>query len=153
MRVRNIYRFSISTIKRSCFRTVLYFSKNKLREHIIRFMKKQFKQWWLPPILTRRTITSPLNSLNIKKTRHMMLEIQVLAWDRHRNVAGLKQIQKFHFHLDKWVSNGNTHIIKRNQNPAQIRFLSNRRHTITKMNDIINMDSTEVYIYVTSAVS
>ena len=32
-------------------------------------MKRKFKQWWstIPPILTKRTITYHLNSLNTKK--------------------------------------------------------------------------------------
>ena len=30
-------------------------------------------------------------SLNIKTKRHMTLEIQVMAWDRHQNLAGLNQ--------------------------------------------------------------
>ena len=29
--------------------------------------------------------------LNKKRSQHMMLEIQVLVWDRHKNVAGLKK--------------------------------------------------------------
>jgi hypothetical protein len=42
---------------------------------------------------TKQTITSPLNSLNIKKkaTAYMTFEIQVLAWDRLKNVVGLIQ--------------------------------------------------------------
>jgi len=43
-------------------------------------MKRKFKQWWstIPPISTKWTIISHLNSLNIKKPRHMTLEIQVM---------------------------------------------------------------------------
>jgi hypothetical protein len=33
-----------------------------------------------------------LNSLTQKRPLHTMLEIQVLAWDRHTNVVGLNQI-------------------------------------------------------------
>jgi len=40
-----------------------------------------------PPISTKQTITSHLNSLNIKMTT--TLEIQILAWDRHNNVTEL----------------------------------------------------------------
>jgi hypothetical protein len=44
------------------------------------------------PISIKRAITSHLNSLNKKgQQRHMTLEIQVLAWDRH-NVVGTKNI-------------------------------------------------------------
>jgi hypothetical protein len=41
---------------------------------------------------------------------------------------------------DNSVSNANTEI--NNEKPAQIRFHSKRQHTITKMNNNINMDST-----------
>ena len=49
-------------------------------------------QWWstISSVSTKRTITSYPNSLNTKKRpQHMTLEIQVLARDRHNNVAGL----------------------------------------------------------------
>ena len=56
-------------------------------------MRRKFKQWWstIPkPITTKRTITSHLRSLNTKRgPGHMMLEIQVLAWDRHEIVVEL----------------------------------------------------------------
>jgi len=42
-------------------------------------------------IKKKRTITSHLNWTHWtqKRPQHMMLEIQVLAWDRHKNVVGL----------------------------------------------------------------
>ena len=45
----------------------------------------------IPPISPKRTITSHLNCTHStqKTQQHMTLEIQVLAWDRHKNVAGL----------------------------------------------------------------
>lgn len=61
-------------------------------------VKIKSKQWWsrIPPILisTKQTITSPINSLNITKDNNiiMMLEIQVLAWDRYTNIAGLNRL-------------------------------------------------------------
>jgi len=51
-------------------------------------MKRKFKQ---PSLLTKQTITSHLKSLNINKT--MTLEIQVLAWDRHKDVVGLNRLK------------------------------------------------------------
>jgi hypothetical protein len=42
----------------------------------------------IPPIMT---ISTKLTELK-KKTRRLMLEIQVEAWDRHINVAGLYQL-------------------------------------------------------------
>ena len=48
--------------------------------------KRKFKQWWwpIPLISIKRTLTSQLNSLNTKRLQHMKLEIQVLAWNRHK---------------------------------------------------------------------
>jgi hypothetical protein len=44
-------------------------------------MKRKFKEWWLtiPPISTKRTTTFHLKSLNRKKDKDIVLEIQVLA--------------------------------------------------------------------------
>ena len=33
-----------------------------------------------------------IEQTNKKKPQHMMLEIQVLAWDRHKNVAWLNRL-------------------------------------------------------------
>jgi hypothetical protein len=55
-------------------------------------MKIKFKQWWstIPPISTTQ---SPLTSIHWTKKYHdMTLKIQVLAWDRHYNVAGLNHV-------------------------------------------------------------
>jgi len=56
-------------------------------------INRKFRKRWstIPPISTKLTITSHLNSLNIKIPRHMTLEIQDLTWDRHKNVVGLNQ--------------------------------------------------------------
>jgi hypothetical protein len=37
-----------------------------------------------------------LKSLNTKRQRHVMLEIQILAWDRRKNVAELKRLVGSH---------------------------------------------------------
>ena len=42
-------------------------------------------------------------------------------------------------HLDNWISNGNTDD-KNNKKHAQIDYHSKRQHTITHMNDNLNMD-------------
>jgi hypothetical protein len=43
----------------------------------------------------------------------MMLEIQVLACDRHKHVVGLNQLMAFNPNsLENWISNGNTYINK-----------------------------------------
>jgi len=57
------------------------------------FMKRKFKQCWstIRPISTKQTITSHLNSLNIKRPRLQTLEIRVLSCDRHKDVAGFMQ--------------------------------------------------------------
>jgi hypothetical protein len=52
-------------------------------------------------ISTKQTTTSHLKSLNLKKYHDMMLEIQVLAWDRHKSVACLNWLTGSQpFHLD-----------------------------------------------------
>jgi hypothetical protein len=38
----------------------------------------------------------------------MMLEIQVLAWDRHKK-CGTVEMGSQPFSLDNWISNGNTY--------------------------------------------
>ena len=45
--------------------------------------------------------------------------------------------------LDNWISNGNTNIHKRSTKPGQIRLHSKRPHTITKINDNINLERTK----------
>jgi hypothetical protein len=51
--------------------------------------------------------------LNTKRPRQMTLEINVLVWNRHKNVAGLNRlIRSQPSPLDNWVSNGNTYINK-----------------------------------------
>jgi hypothetical protein len=69
-----------------------------------RIIKRKFKQWWstIPPISTKRTITSNLNSLNTKKKD--MLKIQVLAWDRHKNVALSNQLMESQL-SEEWSAN------------------------------------------------
>ena len=51
----------------------------------------------------------------------MTLEIQVLTWYRHKNVAGLNQlIGSKPSPLENWISNGNTYTT--DKKPAQIHF-------------------------------
>ena len=46
--------------------------------------------------------------------RHTKFEIQVLTWDKHKNVAGLNRLMRFLLSsLNKWISNSNTHMNKR----------------------------------------
>ena len=66
----------------------------------------------------------------------------ILAWDRHKNMAGLNQVMGSPNppSLDDWVSKGNAINKKKT---AQIRFHSKRLHIYYhKMNDNINLDST-----------
>jgi len=49
-----------------------------------------------------------------QKPQHMMLEIQVLAWERHENVAGLNRSMESQFStLDNWIPNSNKQTIKK----------------------------------------
>jgi len=53
---------------------------------------RKFKQWWstMSPVSTNEQPPLVWNHLTQKKRpQHMELEIQFLAWDRHKNVAGL----------------------------------------------------------------
>jgi hypothetical protein len=68
-------------------------------------MTRQFKQWWsvIQTISVKRNITSHLKSMNTQKSRNMALDIQVLAWDKHRNaslVSGLIGPQSFSRSMD-----------------------------------------------------
>ena len=57
-----------------------------------------------PFTLTHRTQNRP---------QHIMLEIQVLAWDKHNNVAGLNQLMgSLPSPHDNWISNRKIYINK-----------------------------------------
>jgi hypothetical protein len=46
--------------------------------------------------------------LNIKKIAlHMPMKIQVVTWDRHKHVVGLKGFMGSNPPLDNWISNDN----------------------------------------------
>jgi hypothetical protein len=48
------------------------------------------------------------------RDNNMMLEIQVLAWDRHKDVAGLNRLMGSQpSPLDNWISNSNIYINKK----------------------------------------
>jgi hypothetical protein len=58
------------------------------------------KYWWLtiPPISTKRTKTLSYYLTDHKKggrSRHNIMEIQVLVSDKHKNVAGFKPVVLF----------------------------------------------------------
>jgi len=73
------------------FKTVMFHNvfninktNNPLSPQLIKLMSS---------ISTKRTIPSNLYSLDIKKkTRHVTLEIHVLAWDSHKNKAALNRL-------------------------------------------------------------
>jgi hypothetical protein len=52
-------------------------------------IKYKHRSSTISTISTQRKINSHLKTLNIKRQGHMLLEIQILAWDRQNNVAGL----------------------------------------------------------------
>jgi hypothetical protein len=71
----------------------------------------------------------------------MKLEIQVMGWDRQKNVAVLSRLMGSQpSHLDNWIFNGNTYINKRLKNLHRFSSTQTRSHTIRTMNDDINMD-------------
>ena len=68
-------------------------------------MKRKFKQWssTISSISTKWTITSHFK--HKKTTTYMALEIQDLAWDRHKAVVGLNRlIGSQSFPVDNWSS-------------------------------------------------
>ena len=69
------------------------------------FKKRKFKQWWWPiqQMSIKRTIISQLNSLNTKRSQHMMLEIQVLDWNRHKYGSVILLMKSQPSHLDNWL--------------------------------------------------
>jgi hypothetical protein len=66
--------------------------------------KRKLKQQWstIPPISTKRTITSDLNSLS--KTYSMMLEIQVMAWDTQKCVYYIMKVENIDIRLGKGIT-------------------------------------------------
>jgi len=68
-------------------------------------------------MVNNSTKQSPLTSYHwtLKRPCHMMLEIQVLVWDRHKNVAGLNRLlgsQPSPFDASNSISSGNTDVYK-----------------------------------------
>ena len=59
-------------------------------------MKRKFKQWCHQFHQDQQNEQSPLILSELtehkKKPRYMMLEIQVLAWDRHKDVVVLNRL-------------------------------------------------------------
>ena len=93
-------------------------------------MAKKLKQGSLtiPPISTKRTTTCHLKSLNIKLTT--VLEIQIKAWNRQKNVSELNWLGFLRPALQQHI------LIK--QYKTYTDFLSTQKDT--KMNDNIHMD-------------
>ena len=58
--------------------------------------------------INKANITSYLKSLNTRKT--MKLEIQVLAWDRHKTVSGLNRFVQFYNDDCKILQCSKTHV-------------------------------------------
>ena len=69
----------------------------------------------------------------------MMLEIQVLAWDRRTYMAGLNRLMESNpSTLDSWISNGNTYMYKqRIKNLYRLDSTEKRPHTITHLKYVL----------------
>ena len=78
-------RIFISQRKELCLRVKW---KNSLKSM---YYEKKSEQWWstIPPMSAKQTITfhNKSNHWAYNRLRHMTLKMQVLAWDRHKNVA------------------------------------------------------------------
>jgi len=71
-------------------------------------MKRKFNKRWstIPPISTKRTITSSSSRLTEHKKHPgiLTLEIKMLTWNRHINVAGINRLM---WSLDIDFNSGN----------------------------------------------
>ena len=71
--------------------TVVFFSFNLVCQmlNLSYIHDINFKQWWstIPPISTKSTLTS--NHWTRKRTKHLLMKIHVLVWDRNKNMSGL----------------------------------------------------------------
>jgi len=100
--------------------------------------QNRLKQWGSTILSIWKTTNNHISSHIIED---MALEICVLAWERHKNVVELNRLIGYKPPL--LITGSPTAIhIPNVKKPAQIRFHSKRPHTITKMNDNINIDST-----------
>jgi hypothetical protein len=66
----------------------------------------------------------------------MTLVIQILAWDRHKNVAGLNSLMRSHpSPLDNWIYNSNTYINKgkKNCNCNTYTYINKQQKTCTDL--------------------
>jgi hypothetical protein len=79
--------------------------------------------------------------MNLKNPRYITLEIQVLAWDKHNNVAECKPVGQWDHNtppLDNWMTNGKIEI-KKTQNKTKKPPKTNKKtctmlQTITLQN-------------------
>ena len=71
----------------------------------------------------------------------MMLEIQVLAWDRHKKCGSVRPVNEIPTSpLHKWICNSITYInIRKKKKTCKDSLTIKRLDTITKMNDNIYM--------------
>jgi hypothetical protein len=83
------------------------------------------KRWsTTAPISTKPITTSHLKSLNNKRSQHMLVEIQVMAWEWHTSVAVLNWLMVYLHSLNNWISNDNTDINKQLKKNEKIFFHS-----------------------------
>jgi len=104
-----------------------------------KIIKREFKQWLstIPPVSTKWTSTSHINSLNTKRPQHMTLEIHALALARHNHVAKWNRLMGSRFSpFHHWISNIYKQTIKR----LQICFNSKRPLLLPRMEDNIDMN-------------
>jgi hypothetical protein len=77
---------------------------NKLRKDSLNNDFQQFLQY-------QKNEQSTLILTQLTENRHMTLKIQVLPWDKHKNMTGLNRLMGFKlFPFDKWIFNDNTYI-------------------------------------------
>ena len=87
----------------------------------------------IPHCFAGYSTLAPLTSYNLKQKRpgHMELEIQVLAWDRHKNVASLSRLMRTEISpSDNWISDDKYK--QPTKNTVQIGFHTRRLHFTLK---------------------
>jgi hypothetical protein len=116
-------------------------------------MNRELKQWLFtitPKCHWKEQLPLTSNHWIQKGAWHMPMEFQVLDWDRHNIWGGVKPLHSISqlSHLTIGSSTAIQIYIKKKH--EKICFHSIRPHTIIKMNDNINMDSTIAVSVITS---
>jgi hypothetical protein len=96
----HIFVISMTT-KYSINNIFQHWNSFKIRKFYISVQRYSKRKWWLYRLLSTE---NDLNSLNTKRPWHMVLEIQVLVWDRHKTVVVLNRLNVTVFCLTMYIN-------------------------------------------------